>query len=62
MTREFEFSTFSVKEDKFEFTLIYRHYSDVHLSLLIQFVYDSFVVRSLDLISIEETGMVSVVL
>ena len=66
MTREFEFSAFSVEEDKFEFTLIYRHYSDVDHSLLIEFVYDPLVVRSMDLIAvgsiiggpIERSGMV----
>jgi hypothetical protein len=52
VTREFEFSAFSVEEDKFEFTLIYRHYSDVDHSLLIEFVYDPLVVRSMDLIAV----------
>ena len=68
VTREFEFSTFSVEEDKFEFTLIYWHY-DVEYSLLLQFVYDPLVVRRLDIIAvgyvpggpIEPDGMVSVV-
>ena len=67
VTREFDFSAFSVEEDTFEFTLIFWHY-DAEYSLLLKFVYDPLVVRRLDIIAIgyvpggpiEPDGMVSV--